>query len=240
MNEPQHNNPLMLRNTVQQLHLEAFSADMVQMRCEVIMQQNIWHQQQLQLQRDNQLLLLSLQQMVRQSASAQLQLQQLKQDSECDALTLTLNRRIMLDRISQSISLAKRQNSLFALLFIDLDNFKPINDQHGHATGDAMLQQISARLRHGIRDSDAISRHGGDEFLLLLNNISSSEDAADFAQKLQQIINQPYHIDGCNLLLSASIGIALFPQHGDCVTTLIGYADAAMYRAKKQGGGCIC
>jgi len=184
--------------------------------------------------------LLSLQQMVRQSASAQLQLQQLKQDSECDALTLTLNRRIMLDRIAQAISLARRQNSQFALLFIDLDNFKPINDQYGHATGDAVLQQVSTRMTRVIRESDAISRHGGDEFLLLLNNIHSHADAKSFASKLLQIMCEPYEIDGHNLLLSCSTGIALFPQHGDSACSLISYADAAMYRAKKQGGGSVC
>jgi diguanylate cyclase len=240
MNEPQHTNQQLLRNTVSQLNFEALSADMVQIRCEVMIQQNIWYQQQLQLKQDNQLLLLSLQQMVIQHTDAQAQLEQLTQDCQCDALTQTLNRRIMLDRIAQSISLAKRQNSQIALLFIDLDNFKPINDQFGHATGDAVLQQVSKRMNSVIRESDAISRHGGDEFLLLLNNIHSRQDAKTFAIKLLKIMCEPYEIDGRSLLLSASTGIALFPQHGDSASSLIGYADAAMYRAKQRGGCRVC
>lgn len=240
MNEPQYINSPSTRNAVLQLNTETLSAEMVQMRCNVVLQQNIWHQQQQQLQQHNNLLLLSLFQLVSLNISTEHKLQQLAVDSQCDALTQTLNRNIMLDRITHAISVAKRQKSQFALLFIDLDNFKPINDQHGHAAGDIVLQQVSKRLTAAIRDSDAISRHGGDEFLLLLNDIKNAQDATHFASKLEQALAEPYQLAGCDVLLSASIGVSLFPDHGDCPSALIGDADAAMYRAKQQGGARVC
>nr|WP_277603566.1 GGDEF domain-containing protein [Bowmanella dokdonensis] len=161
-------------------------------------------------------------------------------DGQCDALTQTLNRSIMLDRIRQAISIAKRQHSLFALLFIDLDNFKPVNDQYGHEAGDQVLQQVSIRLRAAIRDSDAISRHGGDEFLLLLNNVTNKHDVSLFAVKMAHLLAQPYQLANHSVSLSASIGMAIFPHHGDNAQALISHADTAMYRAKQQGGAFAC
>lgn len=240
MNEPQYANPQVLRNTMLQLNVEALSAEMVRMRCEVILQQNIWLRQQQHLQQHNQLLLLTLMQAVSQNASTQTKLQQVNLESQCDALTKTLNRSIMLDRINHAISMSKRQRRRFALLFIDLDRFKPVNDQHGHAAGDAVLLQVSARLTAAVRDSDAVSRHGGDEFLLLLNDIKDNQAATLFANKLVQVLAQPYQIAGAGVLLSASIGMALFPEHGNSAHTLISCADAAMYRAKQQGGNRVC
>lgn len=227
-------------SVARQLYFEALSADMVQLRCEALLQQNVWHQQRQQLQQDNQLLLLNLLQTTMQNASTQAQLQQLKLSSQCDGLTQTLNRNIMLDRINHNISIAKRQKSQFALLFIDLDNFKPVNDQYGHAAGDAILQQVSTRLMAAIRDSDAVSRHGGDEFLLLLNDVKSSLDVIVFADKLVKILNQPYQVAKHCISLSASIGVALFSADGDTASELISYADAAMYKAKQQGGNQTC
>ncbi|MDR6984798.1 diguanylate cyclase (GGDEF)-like protein [Rheinheimera pacifica] len=240
MNEPQYANPQLLRNTMLQLNFEALSAEMVRMRCEVILQQNIWFRQQQRLVQHNQLLLLTLMQTVSQNANTQTKLQQVSLESQYDVLTKTLNRSVMLDRISQAISLSKRQQSRFALLFIDLDQFKPVNDQYGHAAGDAVLLQVSARLTAAVRDSDAVSRHGGDEFLLLLNDIKDSQAATLFANRLVQALAQPYQIAGASVSLSASIGIALYPEHSHSANTLINYADAAMYRAKQQGGGRVC
>lgn len=234
MEEPQNCNPYALRNTVLQLHNDSQQAELVRIRCEVTLQHNIWRLQQQQVLQDNQLLLLALLHAGRVNASTQAQLQQLTQDSQYDALTQTLNRSIMQDRIGQAISLATRQHSAFALLFIDLDNFKPVNDRFGHAAGDAVLQQVSARLTDAIRDSDAVSRHGGDEFLLLLNNTKHQRDASVFADKLSRILAQPYPLpQGC-VALSASIGIACFPADGNNVQTLINHADAAMYRIKQR------
>lgn len=236
MNEPQHANPHIMRHTVLQLHFDALSFEMVRMRCEVLLQQNIWNEQQQKLLRDNQLLSVALLQAGAMNVNACAELQQLTLSSQCDALTQTLNRSIMLDRISQAISMATRQHSRFAVLFIDLDNFKPVNDHYGHAAGDAVLQQVSARLTAAIRDSDAVSRHGGDEFLLLLNNIKHDRDAALFAGKLVQLLAQPYQLEQGMVSLSASIGIAQYPLDADNAQALISCADAAMYRVKQQGG----
>lgn len=240
MNEPQYANPQLLRNAMLQLNFEALSAEMVRMRCEVILQQNIWLQQQQHLVQDNQLLLLTLMQAVSQNADTQTKLQQVSIESQCDVLTKTLNRSVMLDRISQAISLSKRQQSRFALLFIDLDRFKPVNDQYGHAAGDAVILQVCERLTAAVRDSDAISRHGGDEFLLLLNDIKDNQTATLFATRLVQALAQPYQIAGASVVLSASIGVALYPDHCNSAKALISYADAAMYRAKQQGGSRAC
>ena len=139
MNEPHNCNPYLLRSTVLQLRTEDQEAELIRIRCEVMLQQHLWQLQHQQLQQDNQLLLMSLLQAGAAHAHTATQLQQLTQSSRLDTLTQTLNRSIMLDRIQQAISLAKRQHSIFALLFIDLNKFKPINDQHGHAAGDAVL-----------------------------------------------------------------------------------------------------
>lgn len=239
MHEPQSGNPYQLRNTVLQLCYEGQQAELIRMRCEVLLQQQIWNYNQRQLEQHNRVLQLTLLQAGALNSSVQAELKQLTHDSQCDALTQTLNRSTMHDRIGQAISLAKRQHSQFALLFIDLDNFKPINDQYGHAAGDAVLQQLSHRLQNAVRDSDAISRHGGDEFLLLLNNIKHEPDASIFATKLLQVMAEPYLLEQGVVVVSASIGIARFPADGDSVQALISYADAAMYRAKQQGGARV-
>ena len=239
MNKPQSCNPYLLRNTLLQLRTEAQHAELVRLRCDVRLQKHFWQQQRQQLQQDNQLLLMSLFQLGASHAGTEMQLQQLTQSSERDVLTQTFNRSIMLDRIQQAISLAKRQQSIFALLFIDLNKFKPINDQYGHAAGDAVLQQVSSRLNRAVRDSDAVSRHGGDEFLLLLNNISSQQDASAFATKLGEILAQPYLLKQGNVMLSASIGVACYPDDATNPQALIRHADTAMYLAKQQGKGNI-
>lgn len=233
MNEPQDCNPYLLRNIVLQLRTNELQAELVRMRCDVMLQRNIWREQQQQTLHDNKLLLLALFYAGVVNASTSAELQRTVHDGQCDPLTQTLNRNIMQDRIHQAISLAKRQHTAFALLFIDLDNFKPVNDRFGHSAGDAVLQQVSCRLKTAIRDSDAISRHGGDEFLLLLNNTKHQRDANVFANKLSKLLAQPYKLPQGIAKLSASIGIARFPADGDCVQTLISYADAAMYRVKQ-------
>ncbi|GAB2927768.1 diguanylate cyclase domain-containing protein [Rheinheimera gaetbuli] len=235
MNEPQNCNPYLLRNTVLQLYSEGQQAELVRIRCEALLLQRFWGDTQHQLEQRNSILSLALLQASALNASVQAELQQLTLDSQCDALTQTLNRNTMQDRIAQALSRAKREQSHFALLFIDLDNFKPINDGYGHAAGDAVLQQVSGRLTAAIRDSDAISRHGGDEFLLLLNNINQPQDASVFAVKLEQLLAQPYELAQGTVSLSASIGIARYPADGDTVQDLINHADAAMYLIKQRG-----
>ena len=233
MNEPQECDPYQLRNTVLQLHSNDLQAELIRMRCDLMLQHNVWREQQQQALHDNQLLLLALFYAGVVNASTSAQLKKSVHDGQCDPLTQMLNRNIMQDRIHQAISLAKRQHTAFALLFIDLDNFKPVNDQFGHSAGDAVLQQVSCRLKTAIRDSDAVSRHGGDEFLLLLNNTKHQRDATVFANKLCQLLAQPYQLPQGTAQLSASIGIARFPADGDCAQALISYADAAMYRVKQ-------
>lgn len=239
MNEARHPNPELLRNSVLKLHFDAQNAELVRLRCEFLLQHNIWYQRQQKILCDNQVLSVALLHAGAINSSTVAQLDQLTHDSQCDTLTQTLNRSIMLDRIEQAISLAKRQQRTFALLFIDLDNFKPINDQYGHAAGDAILQQVSCRLQHAIRDSDAVSRHGGDEFLLLLSNVNHPDDAGLFADKLSKLLAEPYQLATGQVSLSASIGVAQFPVDADNAKALINHADAAMYRAKQQGGASV-
>ncbi|WP_213997704.1 GGDEF domain-containing protein [Arsukibacterium sp.] len=235
MNEPRHPNPEILRSSVLKLHFDAQSAELVRLRCEFILQHNIWYQRQQQILRDNQVLSVALLHATAINNSTVAQLQQVTHESQCDTLTQTLNRNIMLDRIEQAISLAKREQHTFALLFIDLDKFKPINDHYGHAAGDAILQQVSCRLQQAIRDSDALSRHGGDEFLLLLNNIKQPQDAELFAAKIVQLLAQPYQLSHGEVTLSASVGIARYPADAEHAQALIAHADAAMYLSKHQG-----
>lgn len=237
MNKPDNANPQQFNNMLLKLHVDEQHAELVRMRCEMLLQANFWNVKQQRLQRDNQLLLLSLLQAGAVNISTRAELKQTIRNSQCDMLTRTLNRGMMLDRLQQAISLAKRQQGSFAVLFIDLNKFKPINDQFGHAAGDMVLQQVGARLRKATRDSDAVSRLGGDEFLILLNNITLQHDASVFAAKLAALLQQPYQLAHGTVTLSASIGIAYYPADADNVKALIGHADAAMYRSKQLSCG---
>ena len=155
--------------------------------------------------------------------------------AEHDPLTQLPNRMLMLDRCAQAIAAARRHGGRLALLFLDLDHFKRINDDHGHAAGDEVLRQVAERLRGAVRDIDTVSRHGGDEFLVLLSEVARPCDPAVIAAKLRTAVNLPYRVGEQNLQLTASIGIALYPDDGDNGQALINHADAAMYRAKRQG-----
>ncbi|HQR04299.1 MAG: diguanylate cyclase [Proteobacteria bacterium] len=153
-----------------------------------------------------------------------------------DPLTGLPNRIAFLDRLSQSIALARRQNNRLALLFLDLDGFKPVNDDHGHETGDQVLCLVARRLLEAMRKSDVVSRFGGDEFVILLADIGNLDNACAAAQKCIDTLSVPMDIDGCRIKVGASIGIALYPEHAvDDGTALITLADAAMYDAKHGG-----
>ena len=162
-------------------------------------------------------------------------LDQLTHSSQRDALTGTPNRALMLDRLETAISMAQRHKMCIAVLFLDIDRFKEINDTLGHAVGDEVLQLVARRLESVLRHSDTVSRHGGDEFLVLLAEISHASDAALIAEKMLAALAAPCRVGEHELHLSASIGISVYPEHGEDVATLISYADAAMYRAKKHG-----
>ena len=152
-----------------------------------------------------------------------------------DFLTNLPNRILLNDRISQAITLASRTSTQFALLFLDLDNFKHINDSLGHDIGDKLLQSIAERLTASVRKSDTVSRQGGDEFLILLAEGKFGEDAALTAEKILAEINKPHIIYKHNLVITLSIGISVYPKDGLDAETLIKNADNAMYQAKKNG-----
>jgi len=161
----------------------------------------------------------------------------LARSSQHDALTGLPNRTLMIDRVTHAIAAAKRRDTRVGVLFIDLDNFKQVNDSLGHAAGDAVLKLAARRLRGSLRKSDTVSRHGGEEFLVLLPEIASAVDAADVAGKLLAALSAPASIAGQRLDLSASVGVAIYPEDGEDASVLIERADAAMYRAKHRGPG---
>jgi diguanylate cyclase (GGDEF)-like protein len=159
--------------------------------------------------------------------------------SHRDPLTNLPNRALMLDRLENAIALARRQGSQFAVLFLDLDNFKRINDTLGHAIGDEALKLVARRLRSTLRESDTVSRYGGEEFVVLLPNISCATDAEVIAQSLQNALASPSRAGPYRLELSASIGVSTYPEDGEDAQSLVGRADAAMYRAKARGPGNV-
>jgi diguanylate cyclase (GGDEF)-like protein/PAS domain S-box-containing protein len=160
---------------------------------------------------------------------------QMTHSAQHDLLTSLPNRLLLNDRISQSIAMARRQKRLVAVIFMDLDRFKLVNDSLGHATGDKLLQSVSKRLLSAVRASDTVSRQGGDEFVILLSEIAHSEDAATSAAKILLSLNAPHSIDGQDLHIDGSIGISLYPEDGQDAETLIKNADTAMYHAKENG-----
>jgi diguanylate cyclase (GGDEF)-like protein/PAS domain S-box-containing protein len=152
-----------------------------------------------------------------------------------DSLTGLPNRLLFVDRLQQAIFKAKRSGSIIALLFIDLDRFKQINDSFGHPTGDQVLRQAANRLQQQIREEDTIARIGGDEFTVILHDVEHTQDIAKIADKLLRVFDQGFLVQDQNLILSTSIGICIYPQDGSDANTLIRNADSAMYKAKEQG-----
>ncbi|MDO9106013.1 MAG: EAL domain-containing protein [Methylovulum sp.] len=151
-----------------------------------------------------------------------------------DPLTGLPNRSQLDEHVKYAISLAKRNSGQLALMFLDLDHFKDINDTLGHSIGDALLIELARRLRLTLREEDTVTRLGGDEFILLLPGVGA-DDAAKVAQKMLDVIAQPYQINQYDMTLTASIGIAIYPNDGEDLETLSKNADAAMYRAKQEG-----
>ena len=155
-----------------------------------------------------------------------------------DALTSLPNRALLMDRLNQSISNARRRTRTLALLMLDLDRFKEINDTLGHLTGDALLQQVGARLRNVLRDSDTVARLGGDEFAVLLPNVSDT-NALRIAATIHERLEKVYEVYEHSLYVGVSIGVAVFPQHGETSETLLQHADVAMYMAKRSNSGIM-
>ncbi len=149
-----------------------------------------------------------------------------------DGLTSLLNRNAFMEALGAEVALAQRQTSRFAVLFIDLDGFKPINDTHGHATGDQVLVWVAQTLRHIARSSDFVARLGGDEFAVLQRGIDTPDQASTLAERIALALAGPLVLQGRTLRLGASVGLAVFPEHGSAPDTLLAYADQAMYLAK--------
>ncbi len=160
---------------------------------------------------------------------------QISYTAEHDFLTGLPNRLLLSDRIGQAIALAARHKQQIALLFLDLDGFKHINDSLGHLTGDKLLQSVAERLLTCVRGADTVSRQGGDEFIILLSEIEQPEDAALTAKRVLESVAEPHNIDGIDLHVTTSIGVSVYPDDGLDAETLIKNADTAMYQAKENG-----
>lgn len=151
-----------------------------------------------------------------------------------DPLTGLANRVLLYDRIDMELRRARRHDNAFAVLFVDLDRFKAVNDECGHRIGDLMLQEVAQRLRAQVRAADTVSRLGGDEFIVILTGVSESRDAAAIGAKMTAAIGEPYRIEDHELRVRTSIGVSLYPAHGADPEALIHAADEAMYRAKRE------
>jgi diguanylate cyclase (GGDEF)-like protein len=160
---------------------------------------------------------------------------QMSAKAERDFLTGLPNRALLTDRLSQSIALAERHRKRVALMFLDNDNFKDINDSLGHSIGDQVLQATAKRLEACVRHSDTVSRQGGDEFVVLLSEVEAPQDVACAADKLIKAMSEPHIIEGHRLNVTLSIGSSLYPDDGGDAATVLTNADTAMYHAKRDG-----
>ena len=157
-----------------------------------------------------------------------------------DPLTGLPNRRLLEDRIATVLQHATRQQNKAAVMYLDLDGFKAINDTHGHATGDDILKMVAQRLVGCARKEDTVARVGGDEFVIVMGNIAHLGDTQEPASKLIEAVSELYLINGLTLQLSTSIGIGIFPDDADAVASVIAMADAALYEAKRSGKNRSC
>jgi diguanylate cyclase (GGDEF)-like protein len=194
---------------------------------------------QVQLARVSERLLLAALRADEAADAARSRLSELTHASQHDPLTDTPNRALFLDRLQSAIAMARRRSSRLAVLFIDLDDFKQLNDTLGHAVGDGALRLVAQRLVAVVRESDSVSRYGGDEFLVLLAEVTQASDAALIGRKIVSAIATPASIEGHRVQMSASLGISVYPDDGDDPATLISRADAAMYAAKRAAPGTI-
>jgi len=165
--------------------------------------------------------------------------QDLQYHATHDILTSLPNRFLLLDRMEQTIRRARRNDALFAVLYVDLDDFKMINDHYGHDAGDQVLKQVAARLNASVRDSDTVARMGGDEFAVILDTITAPEDSMFVAQKIREKISEEFEMLAPRTRITASIGISIYPKHGLSISPLMKAADHAMYKAKKKRNACV-
>lgn len=170
--------------------------------------------------------------------------EQIKQMAFHDALTGLPNRRLLLDRLSHAIAIGRRNQTGGAVMFIDLDDFKKLNDTQGHDMGDMLLQQVAKRLKSSVRETDTVSRLGGDEFIIMLENLSANNEelwgqVGIISAKILADFNLPYMLKGKPYFVSPSIGVAMFGHHGTTHDDLLKNADAAMYQAKRAGRNTV-
>ncbi|HET7434404.1 MAG TPA: EAL domain-containing protein [Thermoanaerobaculia bacterium] len=161
--------------------------------------------------------------------------QQIEYQAYHDALTGLANRRLFQEHLTIALALAARRSRVVAVLFLDLDHFKLVNDSLGHSVGDALLRQIARRLKTTVREGDTVARVGGDEFTIVLQDLERRDDAALVAQKVLATVAEPIEVNGHRLYVTTSIGITIFPDDGEDAETLLRNADTAMYRAKAEG-----
>ncbi|MBF0465960.1 MAG: EAL domain-containing protein [Nitrospirae bacterium] len=161
--------------------------------------------------------------------------QRLQYLAHFDSLTDLPNRTLFYDRLSHTLGHSRRYNQMFALLFIDLDGFKHINDTLGHDMGDLLLKQTAKKLPNCVRDTDTVAHVGGDEFVIILPFIKKVQDAAFVAEKIIETLSEPFLLDGHDCFVGASIGISIYPSDGDDIDTLLKNSDIAMYQAKERG-----
>ncbi len=167
--------------------------------------------------------------------------QQLEHLSHYDPLTDLPNRLLVQSRLEHAVEQARRHRSGVGVLYIDLDRFKNVNESLGHPAGDELLREVAGRLRGGLREEDTLSRLGGDEFLIAIENLASPDELASIANKLIALTKHPFTLQGGQeVFVSASVGMSLFPDDGDSATELIQHADAALYKAKDRGGNSFC
>lgn len=153
-----------------------------------------------------------------------------------DELTGVGNYRALNERLVEEVSRHRRRGREFALILIDLDGFKQVNDRHGHALGDQLLHAVGQRIQQCVRRTDTVARMGGDEFVVLLGGVEQAGDAYAIAESIRASLARPFALDGARVQVSASIGVALHPEHGTEKKSLLRSADTAMYAAKRQGG----
>jgi diguanylate cyclase (GGDEF)-like protein len=152
-----------------------------------------------------------------------------------DALTGLPNRRLLMDRLSLAIAHARRNKCAMAVMYLDLDGFKQINDTLGHDAGDTLLGMVAARLVAAVRQEDTVARVGGDEFVIALWELRRGDEVAKLASKVIQAVSQPYSVQGRGVSITVSVGVSIYPTHGEDVETLMKNADLALYEAKRAG-----
>lgn len=157
-----------------------------------------------------------------------------------DCLTNLPNRLLFRDRFNQQLAMSRRHARKFAVIYLDLDQFKPVNDTLGHQAGDQLLVAVAERLTSLVREIDTVSRFGGDEFAILVSEVMSRDDVTNLAEKIVETLNRPFEIEGNTIFVSGSLGIAVYPDDGGDMDTLLNHADTAMYQAKRNGANCYC